>query len=439
MSESDPKSKIFRKVALDRLSSPEQLDTLMRVITPKAWLALAPLLLLILGGTVWGWFGSLPDKILATKCVLINAIGLADVSSESAGRITDFMVKVGDRVEKGSEIARIAQPDLVDRIQKAESRVYELEAQKKVVNSFASQAVALTQQTVGQQKQVFESQIAATRERAKYAQERVRLARQRTVVQEELYKQGLVTNQSVLAVRQEAANARQDEVSANLEAESLKNQIEQLKLTSLERDKQGRGEIVNIEMQLNEARRQLDSLVEMKKLAASVISRFSGRVTEIKAGNGMLVGQGAPVITIEREDLSNAGLEAIIYVPVGEGRKILPKMEAQIVPSTVKREEHGFIRANIRQVSDYPATPGSMMMLMQNEGLVRDLSGQTPPTEIRATLKTADSLSGYQWSSAKGPAITIASGTICNAEITIRRQRPLSLVIPIFKNTLGLD
>jgi HlyD family secretion protein len=177
----------------------------------------------------------------------------------------------------------------------------------------------------------------------------------------------------------------------------------------------------------------------MKKQAASVISRFSGRVTEIKAGNGMLVGQGAPVITIEREDLSNAGLEAIIYVPVGEGRKILPKMEAQIVPSTVKREEHGFIRANIRQVSDYPATPGSMMMLMQNESLVRDLSGQSPPTEIRATLTTADSPSGYQWSSAKGPAIKIASGTICIAEITIRRQRPLSLVIPILKSTLGLS
>jgi len=438
MSESDPKSKIFRKVALDRLSSPEQLDTLMRVITPKAWLALAPLVMLILGGAVWGWFGSLPDKILATKCVLINSIGLADVSSESAGRITDFMVKVGDRIEKGTEIARIAQPDLVDRIQKAESRVYELEAQKKVVNSFASQGVVLTQQNVGQQKQVFESQIAATREQAKYAQERARLARERTTVQEELFKQGLVTNQSVLMVRQEAANARQDEVNANLQAENLKNQIEQLKLTSLERDKQGRGEIANIDTQLNEARRQLDSLVEMKKLAASVISRFSGKVTEIKAGNGMLVAQGAPVITIEREDLSNAGLEAVIYLPVGEGRKILPRMETQVIPSTVKREEHGFIRANIRQVSDYPASTGSMMMLMQNESLVRDLSGQTPPTEIRATLTTADSPSGYQWSSAKGPAIKIASGTICSAEITIRRQRPLSLVIPILKSTLGL-
>ncbi len=439
MSTPDPKSKLFRKVALDRLSSPEQLDTLMRVITQKAWLALAPLLLLILGGAVWGWFGSLPDKILATKCILINSIGLAEVSSESAGRITDFMVKVGDVVEKGNEIARIAQPDLVDRIQKAESRVHELEAQQKVANSFASQSGVLTQQTISQQKQVLESQIAATRERAKYAQERARLARERTVAQEELYTQGLVTNQSVLAVRQEAATARQDEVSANLEAESLQNQIEQLKLTRLDRDKQGRSEMANVESQLNEARRQLDSLTQSKKLAATVISRFSGRVTEIKAGNGTLVGQGAPVITIERSDSGAANLEAVIYVPVGEGKKVLPKMEAQIVPSTVKREEHGFIRANIQQVSDYPATPGSMMLLLQNEGLVRDLSGQTPPTEIRATLKTAESVSGYQWSSAKSPAIKLASGTICTAEITIDRQRPLSLVIPMLKNTLGLD
>ena len=197
--------------------------------------------------------------------------------------------------------------------------------------------------------------------------------------------------------------------------------------------------MANVESQLNEARRQLDSLTQSKKLAATVISRFSGRVTEIKAGNGTLVGQGAPVITIERSDSGAANLEAVIYVPVGEGKKVLPKMEAQIVPSTVKREEHGFIRANIQQVSDYPATPGSMMLLLQNEGLVRDLSGQTPPTEIRATLKTAESVSGYQWSSAKSPAIKLASGTICTAEITIDRQRPLSLVIPMLKNTLGLD
>ena len=297
----------------------------------------------------------------------------------------------------------------------------------------------MSQQTIGQQKQVLESQISVMRERAKYAQERMRLARERTKVQEELFQQGLVTNQSVLAARQEAANARQDEAGANLEVESLQNQIEQLKLTRLERDKQMRGEIVNIDTQLNEALRQLDSLVGMQKIAGTVISRYTGKVTEIKAGKGMLIGAGSPIITIELNDSSKVNLEAVIYIPLSEGRKVLPKMDAQIVPSTVKREESGFIRANIRQVSDYPATPGSMMLLMQNEALVRDLSGQTPPTEIRASLITAESYSGYQWSSLKGPPIKLASGTICSAEITLDSQRPLSLVIPILKSTLGIS
>jgi HlyD family secretion protein len=439
MSETDTKSKLFRKVALDRLSSPEQLDMLMRVVTPKAWLALVSLLLLILGAIFWGWFGSLPDKIIANKCVLLNSIGLAVVTSESNGRIVDFTVKVGYMVEKGSEVARIAQPDLIDRIRQAEIYVHELEAQEKVVNSFASQGVALTQQTIVQKKQVFESQIVAAQGRVKNAQERARLALERLTVQGELYEQGLVTNQSVMAVREGATNARQDAVSASLEVKNLQNQIDQLKLTRLERDKQGRSEIASIRMQLNEAQRQLDSLVQTEKVSTVVISQYSGRVTEIKARNGMLVDRGTPVITIERDDLNKAHLEAVIYLPVGDGRRVLPQMLAQIVPSTVKREEDGFIWANIRQVSDYPVTKASMMLLMQNEGLVRDLSGITPPTEIRATLIEAESPSGYKWSSAKGPSITIASGTICDAQITIRRQRPLSLVVPILKKTLGID
>ena len=48
---------IFRKVALDRLSTPEQLDQLMRVTSPAGWLALAvlgSLLVLAVGWSIWG-------------------------------------------------------------------------------------------------------------------------------------------------------------------------------------------------------------------------------------------------------------------------------------------------------------------------------------------------------------------------------------------------
>jgi HlyD family secretion protein len=433
------KEKLFRKVALERLSSPEQLDSLMRVITPKAWLALLPLLVIILLAILWGWFGSLPTKVFGSKCILINPVGLADVSSGSSGRITDFMVKVGDKVSEGTEIARVAQPDLVDRIEKAQARVKELEGQEKVVQSFAAQGMTLAQQNLEQQRHLLAAQVTASKERAKYAQERARLARERAAVQDELLKQGLVTSQSLLAVRQEEAAARQDEVAAMLEVENQQNQIKQLALTLLERDKQGRGETANVEAQLSEARRQLDSLVEGKKQAATLTSPYKGRVIEIKAGNGMLVGQGSPVVTVELESSQAGTVQAIIYVPVGEGRKVRTKMEAQVVPSTVKREQHGYVRAVVNYVSDYPATPQSMMMLLQNDALVRDLAGSTPPTEIRATLNTADTHSGYQWSSAQGPAVKLASGTVCNAEITVETQRPLSLVIPILKQTVGLD
>ena len=58
---------IFRKVALDRLSSPEQLDALMRVITPQAWLAFAPLAILIAAAIAWGWFGSVTTKVIGKQ------------------------------------------------------------------------------------------------------------------------------------------------------------------------------------------------------------------------------------------------------------------------------------------------------------------------------------------------------------------------------------
>ena len=439
MSKTDTKSKLFRKVALDRLSSPEQLDMLMRVIKPKAWLALITLLLLIFGATSWGWFGSLPDKIIAKKCVLLKPVGLAVVTSESDGYVTDFAVELGDMVEKGSVVARIAQPDLIYRIRQAEIYVHELEAHEKMVNSFASQGVALTQKIVVRNKQLFESQIVFAQQRVENAQERARLAAERLTMHGELYAKGLVTDQARMALREGAINARQDAVSASLEVINLQNQIDELKLTDLERDKQGRSEIASAGAQLKEARRQLDSLVQKEKVSTVVISQYSGRVTEIKARNGMLVYRGTPVITIERDNLNKANLEAVIYLPLGDGRRVLPQMLAQIVPSTVKREEDGFIWANIRQVSDYPVTKASMMLLMQNGSLVRHLSGSEPPTEIRATLMEAESPSGYKWSSAKGPSIAIASGTICDAQIIIRHQRPLSLVVPFLKKSIGID
>lgn len=54
------KNSLFRKEALERLSSPEQLDQLMRIVTPRSWLPMSALGALIAGGLVWSIVGRIP-------------------------------------------------------------------------------------------------------------------------------------------------------------------------------------------------------------------------------------------------------------------------------------------------------------------------------------------------------------------------------------------
>lgn len=420
----DVKQALFRKVALERLSSPEQLDTLMHVITPSAWLALAPLLGLIVLALFWGWFGSIPTKVDG-KCILINPTGLADIASNSAGRITAVTVRVGDVVKAGQQVALVAQPELLDRIEKAEQKLRELQTQGRVVRAFSAQGVALGAEALAQQRRNLESRLSVVQQQARVAGEREK-------TQSQLLEQGLITKQTLLQTQQERANLL-------LDAENVSNRVKELSLKKLEGDKVSRNEVATIENQINEAQRTLDSLLESKKLTTSLASPFDGRVVEIKAGAGTLVAQGSSVINVELTAGNSSQLQAMVYVNAAQGKRVAPRMEAQIVPSTVKREEHGFLRAVVDHVAEYPSTTQSMMLLLQNENLVRDLAGTSPPIAIRAELQRADNFSGFQWSSAAGAPVKIASGTLCHAEIVVQKQRPLSLVIPILRQSLGVD
>jgi hypothetical protein len=51
--------RLFRKIALERMSSPEQLDQLLQVTTPRNWLALLALVGLLAAVVAWGFAGEL--------------------------------------------------------------------------------------------------------------------------------------------------------------------------------------------------------------------------------------------------------------------------------------------------------------------------------------------------------------------------------------------
>lgn len=55
--------KIFRKKSIDRMSSPEQLNDYIKVTNPGVWMALAAIVILLIGVCVWGVFGKLETKL----------------------------------------------------------------------------------------------------------------------------------------------------------------------------------------------------------------------------------------------------------------------------------------------------------------------------------------------------------------------------------------
>lgn len=126
-------SPIFRQAALDRLSSPDQLDALMRVTSPQSWIALAGLGLLLATVVAWGVFGTIPIKV-AAQGVLIRPGGVYDVHTRGDALIEAFLVSEGTLVAANQPVARIAQPALDLEIRNARAQLAELRAQQRTVD-----------------------------------------------------------------------------------------------------------------------------------------------------------------------------------------------------------------------------------------------------------------------------------------------------------------
>jgi hypothetical protein len=120
-----PKTQVFRQSALDRLASPEQLHTLMRVTDAKGWLALAGLALIILTGVIWGALGTVQSKVSGSG-ILLGGGGLIELTAQGDGDITSIEVEAGDIVKKGQVIAHVSQPALVQQIDTLKKRLEEL-------------------------------------------------------------------------------------------------------------------------------------------------------------------------------------------------------------------------------------------------------------------------------------------------------------------------
>jgi HlyD family secretion protein len=412
---------IFRQAALDRLSSPEQLDRLMQVTLPTGWIALVGVWLAVGVTILWSIFGSIPTTVSGSG-IIMSSGGIREVEVLGSGVVERLAVTEGDLVDVGDLIAVIGQPQISQQVDQARERLRLLEEERVTRQRFTTANAELESGTLDREALDQERQIVVAQERISWLEGRVEAEREARAL-------GLITEGAVQNTVQllEASRGELNGLHLQLQNNDLRRLL--LENRSVETMDQ-------MDERIREAERTLQSLTLELERTSIVLSPYRGYVREFRTDAGQLTTAGQAIVSLEMVD---APLHAVIFIPT-EGKRIQPGMEAHVSPATVRREEYGFMIGEVSFVSAQPATPAGMRRTLNNDILVQELSAFGAPFVVEVSLERDEAtVSGFRWSSRRGPPVSVESGMSVRVDVVVARRRPISLVLPIFRNALGLS
>lgn len=171
-----------------------------------------------------------------------------------------------------------------------------------------------------------------------------------------------------------------------------------------------------------------------------IVATTAGQVAELNIRNGSFVNAGDRVLSMVE---NSSRLEAILFLPADQGKRVEHGMEVRLTPTTVRQEQYGMLLGRVRSVSPYPITETEMTEIVGNPDLTKVLLGEggtfeAAPIVARVDLQ-ADSKtpSGYRWTSRSGPNFLLTSGLLCESQTVTGSERPVELVVPWIRRLLG--
>ncbi len=476
-------NKIFRKQALERLSSPEQLDQLLKVVSPIAWLPLATACSLVFVAAAWSVLGRLPLKVNG-EGVLIYPHRVVPFEAPNEGQILTIHIQPGDRVEKGDIIATLKQSQLEKQLQQQRDKLAELEGQKEDTSKLEERKITLEFATLEKQKANLEERmrrdliVPALRQENLVALEKNRESLEQRLAQiksllptleqmrdarRRLFEQGAISQDVAIESNQKYFNSlaqiselevqlqklRVEKLNAERQLWDLENEIDRIKTQikdieskeagliqqSLEKQIQTTNEIQDIKRQIA---RLENELAEKSK----IVSQYSGVVLEIAKAPGEVIASGTNIGSIELEQEEDSPqLLAVAYFADKDGKRIEKGMKVQVTPSIVKRERYGGIVGEVTKVSPFPVTVDNVSTIIGNQQLADNLvkSGGQAAMQVFVKLEAdPNTFNGYKWSSSAGPPVELSSGITTGVRVEVGKVAPISYVIPLFRSLTGI-
>lgn len=157
-----PPNSPFRTKSIERLSSPEKLDQLMEVISPKGWWWTGSLAFVTVAIVIWSIFGRIPITVMG-QGVLVYLEKVTQIEGIASGRIKSLKVKLDQTIKTGDLIAIVEQPELEQQLREKQAELRLLNSQFNRENTLqnqdnSEQKLNLEQQRSNYQKQIREAE-----------------------------------------------------------------------------------------------------------------------------------------------------------------------------------------------------------------------------------------------------------------------------------------
>lgn len=479
----EQKRTIFREKSLERLSSPERLDQLMQVISPKSWLPLLSLGSLVLVAGIWSIKGRIPITVEG-RGVLIYPSKVVAIQTKDVGQLLALNVQVGDIVKKGQILGTIDQVQVRKDLQQQRDKLAELQSHNQAFGSLEQVETTKEKRAIYQQRQYLQKRILeiqtltpvlqtkssnsieqqrqAIKQRFQDAQALIPILKERLKIRKYLFeKEKAIPGDMALESEQQyldnvgkiadlrsqlkeldVKETQQDQdYLGNLNAiTDLRSKLKDLDTREASLAKENLDTATVREKEIQDVKREIAKLELQLNDNSQIISQHSGRILELAIHPGQVIDTGTRLGSIEAVNPSSK-LVGITYFTVADGKKIQPGMTLQITPQTVKRERFGGIVGTVTNISSFPITKESAANVVGNPEIVEGLASDKKEglMQVYADLKfDSATFTGYQWSSSKGPQLKISPGTTTTVRVKVEERAPITFVLPILRSTSGI-
>jgi len=465
---------IFRKEALERMRNPDNLDQMLLIVKPGAWLFLSALTLLVVFVVLWAFLSSIPVTVEGIG-VLVYPGKVQAVHAPGEGEIRTLHVVRGQLIEVGDIVAELDRPQQQQEIEQAREQLIELQDFDAMSTQLESKRLEEESKVISEQSEEIREELELSRTLARVTDERasayaveqlkqLQTSRERMISLVEkletqienlksLRKDGLVVEESLLSATSTILQSKIDLTNIDLriqdlEMGSIRRQREQLQFDFQSGDlemqilvhelkiKHAEHELALAQakrtMEIQQLQHRISGLELQLQESSIVMSPYAGQVLEIGVEIGHPVTAAQSLITVGLTD-SVSDLRNISYLSIKDGRLVSLGDKVLVTPANADREDDGAVIGEVVDISPYPINKASALIDVGNELIVNKLIESGGAIAVECELeRDSSSVTGYRWTSNHSEA-QLFQGTPTTIRVVRDRESPIEKIIPLLR------